>query len=141
MTSRQRPKRPKIDPRASQERLFFVFVFDSVFGTIFDPFWLPKCLPFGTLLATKIDQKSDQKSFRSWTGENVAPRSPQDRPRAPQDAPRAPPGRPGTPQETPGTPPRLSRTLSQGAPSQGPSLKELLFKDPLLRSSFSRTLS
>ena len=116
MTLHRLPKRSKIDPRASQERLFFVFVFDFVFGTILVPFWLPKCLPLGTLFGAKIDPKNDQKLNFKKDRPKSAPRrpksspgTPQDAPRAPQDAPKRLPRRPRdaprSPQDAPRCPP------------------------------------
>ena len=96
--------RPQIDPRASQERLFFVFVFESDFWSILDPSWLPKWLPLGTLWAPSWRPKSMPKSIKIWSRKKIAPREP-------QDAPRAPLGGTGTPQEVPGRPQEAPRRL------------------------------
>ena len=99
------PKRSKIDPRGSQKRLFFIFVFDFDFGTILVPFWLPECPPWGVLFGAKIDPQNDQNPSR--------PR------RALRYAPRAPPGAHKTPQEAP-------KSLSRGAKDAPKTLHEAL---------------
>ena len=104
------PKRSKIDPKGSQKRLFFIFVFDFDFGTILVPFWLPKGLPLGALSVPKSLPKN---------GPNLI--SQKERPNTLQDLPREPSRRPGklprASQEAPRTPPRRSTRLQKALKS------------------------
>ena len=117
------PKRPQIDPRGSQESLFFVFVFVFVFDTILDPFWLPKPSPLGTLFGAKIDKKTVKIS----SPKKMVPRAPQDAPKRlprrpweapgpPKTPPRGPQDPPRGPQEHPKRPPRASKTPQNDFP-------------------------
>ena len=95
---------PKIEPRGSQERHFFVFVFDFEFGTIWVPFWLPKGLPLGVLSVLKslpqngpnlifqkershtVSKEPSRASKRRSRAPNRLPRGSQEAPRSAQEA-------------------------------------------------------